>query len=323
MAIEDALRSPEATNLLLAGLLKRLEGIETKLDKKVAYLSVEDAVEGYRQHLRDGKSRRGTQHRKPENFDYLLSLFKRTFTGRNIAEVTSDEIDIFVADNWADAKSGTIKQRKIQLRVFFGWVILYLKKHGDAVFQNPCELLDPVAHQVERPEFIPVEKMREFIGSAASFTHKIIFGMLATSGLRISELLNLRKMDISCRVLTLRYPKSGLKEEKAVIPTRIVAELRFYMRNHTEEQKVIPLAEKAVFNAVRNHGASLGLDLNPHALRKWCASYWERKGEDGMVNFVLRHSSVNLKGRYVAPLTVEEAMGKQEILEKELYPKAK
>jgi hypothetical protein len=58
-------------------------------------------------------------------------------------------------------------------------------------------------------------------------------------------------------------------------------------------------------------------------LRKWCASHWERKGEEGMVNFVLRHSSVNLKGRYVAPLTVEEVMEKQEILEKELYPKAK
>jgi integrase len=165
--------------------------------------------------------------------------------------------------------------------------------------------------------------MREFIGSAPSFTHKIIFGILATAGLRISELLKLRKMDVSGRVLTLRFPKSGLKEETAVIPTRIAAELKFYMRNHTEEQKLIPLAEKAVFNAVRNHGLSLGLDLNPHALRKWCASYWERKGEDGMVNFVLRHSSVNLKGRYVAPLTVEEVIGKQEILEKELYPQVK
>jgi hypothetical protein len=39
-----------------------------------------------------------------------------------------------------------------------------------------------------------------------------------------------------------------------------------------------------------------------------------------MLNFVLRHSSVNLKGRYVAPLSVEEAMEKQEILERELYP---
>jgi integrase len=323
MSIENTLRSPEATNLILAGLLKRLERIETKLDRKVAYLSVEDAVEGYRRHLREGKSIRGRQYRKPANFDYLLSLFQKNFSGSNIAEITSDEIDIFVANNWAGAKSGTIKQRKIQLRVFFAWVILHLKKHGDAIFQNPCELLEPVAHQVERPEFIPVEKMKEFISSAPTFTHRIVFGILATAGLRISELLKLRKMDVSGRVLTLRYPKSGLKEETAVIPARIAAELRFYMRNHTEAQRVIPLAEKAVFNAVRNHGSSLGLDLNPHALRKWTASYWERKGEEGMVNFVLRHSSVNLRGRYVSPLTVEEVIGKLETLENELCPKAR
>ncbi len=76
-----------------------------------------------------------------------------------------------------------------------------------------------------------------------------------------------------------------------------------------------------IFNAVRKYGSSLGLDLNPHALRKWCASYWTRKGEDGMVNFVLIHGSVNLKGRYVAPLTAEEVMGKQEIMENELIGK--
>jgi len=176
-------------------------------------------------------------------------------------------------------------------------------------------LLEPVAYQVERPEFIPVEKMREFIRNGTSFTHRIIFGILATAGLRISELLNLRKKDISGRVLTLRYPKSGLKEEKAVIPSKIAVELKFYLRNHAEEQKVIPLAEKAVFNAVKNHGLSMGLDLNPHALRKCCASYWERKGEIGMVNYVLRHSSAKLRDRYVAPLSIEEVIGKQEIME--------
>jgi integrase len=171
---------------------------------------------------------------------------------------------------------------------------------------------------VERPEFIPVEKMREFVGSGTSFTQKMIFGILSTAGLRISELLNLRKKDISGRVLTLRYPKSGLKEEKAVIPQKLAAELKYYMRNHAEEQRVIPLAEKAVFNAVKNHGLSSGLNLNPHALRKWCASYWERKGEIGMVNFVLRHNSTKLQDRYVASLTIEEVMTKQEIMENEL-----
>jgi len=132
-------------------------------------------------------------------------------------------------------------------------------------------------------------------------------------------LLNLRKKDISGRVLTLRYPKSGLKEERALIPSKVAVELKYYMRNHAEEQKVIPLAGKAVFNAVKNHGLSLGLDLNPHALRKWCASYWERKGEIGMVNYVLRHSSVKLRDRYIAPLTVEEVMKKQKIMEDNLF----
>ena len=81
-------------------------------------------------------------------------------------------------------------------------------------------------------------------------------------------------------------------------------ELKYYMRSRTEEQKVISLSEKAVFNAAKNHGSSLGLDLNPHALRKWCITFWSRKGDQAMLNFVSRHKTVNLEDRYVAPLTL-------------------
>jgi hypothetical protein len=91
------------------------------------------------------------------------------------------------------------------------------------------------------------------------------------------------------------------------------------MRNYAEEQRVISFSEKNVFNAVKDHGLSLGLDLNPHALRNWCVSYWERKGEVGMVDFVLRHNSTKLKDSYAAPLMVEEVMGKQKIMEEELF----
>jgi len=91
------------------------------------------------------------------------------------------------------------------------------------------------------------------------------------------------------------------------------------MRNHAGEEKVIPLSEKAVFNAVKNHGLSLGLDLNPHALKKWCITYWSRKEEQAMVNFVSRHKTVNLESRYVAPLTVDETIEIQKIMEEEPF----
>ena len=53
MVIEDTLKNPQTVNYLLVGLMKRLESIESKLDKRVAYLLVEDAVGAYRQHLRE------------------------------------------------------------------------------------------------------------------------------------------------------------------------------------------------------------------------------------------------------------------------------
>jgi len=40
-----------------------------------------------------------------------------------------------------------------------------------------------------------------------------------------------------------------------------------------------------------------------------------------MVNYMLRHNSAKLRDRYVAPLSIEEAVEKQEIMEKELFGK--
>lgn len=126
----------------------------------------------------------------------------------------------------------------------------------------------------------------------------------------------IRKCDIEGRILKLRAhadyrPKSGKSEEIAVIPQTIAC--------RPEKGYIIPVTEIAISKAIASHGKQAGLNLNPHKLRKWCTSYWERKNEPGMVNFVLRHSAVNLKDRYIAPLSIEEVMEKQEIIEGELF----
>jgi integrase len=164
--------------------------------------------------------------------------------------------------------------------------------------------------------------MRLFLQSATERHHWLAFAIMLTSGVRINDLMNLRKQDVEGRILHLRMhddyrPKSGKLEEIAVIPETVSVKLQSQLVGH-KDRLIIPVKEITIFKAVKSHGKRFKLDINNHYLRKWAASYWERKNEFGMVNFLLRHSATQLRDRYVAPLNIQEVMDKQEILEKEL-----
>lgn len=325
---ENLMTNPQTTNMLLIAIAKKLENIETRLDKKVAYLAVEDAVNAYKKHLDEGVNKKGRRFSNDSvtNFSYFLERIVEHFpqVQQNVALVTTDECAEFLHRFWPDKEASTRRQRQNQLKIFFSFCIQYLKKKGSPVFHNPCDLLDAVEYRPEPPGWIPTETIKKFIDGAKREHHWLAFSIMATAGLRINDLMNLRRMDIDGRVLHLRShgsyrPKSGKKEEIAVIPAKVAERLSQFVRDMKEKERIIPVTEIAIFKAVQAHGKALGLDIGNHSLRKWCASYYARKNEPGMENFVLRHSASKLRDRYVAPLTIEEAIDKQVVMEGELY----
>lgn len=316
------LNNPQLMSALLATLLQRLDSIDKKLEKKISVLSVDEAVSAYRRHLREGVNRKGRSfsQRSIDNFGWFLDRFYEYFEGKNVAEITADECNEFIVKTWERSSPGTIKQRTVQLKIFLNFCIQYLKKKGNPIFHNPCDLLDPIEYTPELPEWIPVEKIRAFLSTARKEHHWIAFSILLTAGIRVNDLMHLRKCDIEGRVLRMRMhgsyrPKSGKREEQAVIPQSVADRLAVYLKGKPDKSNIIPVTEIAIFKAVQDHGKKVGLKIGPHSLRKWCASFWERQNDAGMVRFVLRHAGTGLRDRYVALPSIEEAMEKQEIME--------
>ena len=324
--MENPLSNPQSIGLFLLAISKRLERIETRLEKKVAYLSVEDAVTAYKKHLQEGINKKGRTFTQAslDNFRFFLDKVEEHFAQKNVALITTDECAEFLLKYWPDEKaSGTRRQRQNQLKVFFSFCIQYLKKKGSPIFHNPCDLLDTVEYHIEVPEWIPIEVMKAFLNSAKREHHWLAFSIMATTGMRINDLMHLRKCDIEGRVLHLRShgsyrPKSGRKEETAVIPEKVAQRLSQFVRELKDMDNIMPVTEIAIYKAVNSHGKVLGLKIGNHSLKKWCASYWSRKNEPAMVNFVLRHSPSKLRDRYIAPLTTEEVLQLQNIMESEL-----
>ena len=159
MITDPRLQATAVNNMLLVALLKKLEQldqrnerIEGRLIEKKPRLMVDEALERFREHLKTGISKRGRKFKKPENYEYVLSRFEGEFSGRNLPDVTAEQVEVFLKHFWSTP--GTLNQRRNELSAFFSWAITLLQKRRQPTFTNPCTLLDPIRHSVKTPSAI-------------------------------------------------------------------------------------------------------------------------------------------------------------------------
>ncbi len=322
--MSDQLTNPAGAFL---SFQKDLDDIKRKLDGKVPFLLTEEAVEGFRTYL--------AENAKPNtvrNLQGFLGKFSTAFPTTNMAELPPVTLQEFLALNWGKGKRSTLKLAYSHLKWFYAWSIKYSQRKGRPPFPNPCDFIEVKNDSDQKkPEFIPVEKMKEFLATAKTETHWLMFAILMTAGLRASELVGdakagkkgLLKKDIDGRVLTVTNPKSGKISETAVIPEWVAARLNEYAKGLAPDDRVFEVSYSTLYDVITTHAEWVGLDIVPHYLRKWVASFWQRQGEYSMTNFILRHSSSKVndatliktlgwEAMYVVPLSPEEVAEKQD-----------
>lgn len=326
--------NPQLNSIMMAlAVLKRdLETVKGQLHKETPVLLTETAVEGFMAYLKEN-----VRSNTARSFEYPLRMFQQAFPGENVATIAPARLQDLLAKHWGAGKRSVLKQTLSKFKWFYGWGVKYVQIQGMPPFLNPCDLIEVKdAGSIERPDFIPVEKMKEFLGTAIDKTHWLLFAIMASAGLRISEVIGdpragkvgLRREDVAGRIITLRDPKSGRDKEIAVIPREVAERLAEYMRGTPPGERIFKIGYSTVYDIISVRSKRTGLALTPHDFRKWCATFWNRLGEYSMTNLVLRHASTkidsttlisSLGARYVAPLSMEEVMAKQDLHMQDIF----
>lgn len=322
----QTLQSPEANTILnavrqLAALngttameiLNGIGEINKKLEKRIAFWKTQDAIQAYLEHV-------AMRHAVPRNHTYWAGKFEAHFKDKNIAEIPPAEIEGFLFANWGECERSTWNKIKMNVSGFYSFAIRELKRKGSPSFHNPCGLIDDQRHiKRKKHEFVAIDKMKALLNSFKQPNHWLWFHILVTAGLRISELTELRPMDVSGRILTLGGGapcKSGrpFGEEEAVIPQAVADKLSAYMVRMGAEERIFKTSHANISALLDRRCVNLNMDhMSPHDLRRWIATYYYGQKEIAAVRFVLRHSSLEdgkgniildaLTGKYVMPLT--------------------
>lgn len=150
------------------------------------------------------------------------------------------------------------------------------------------------------PKLLSVEQVRRLIGGAENLKHKLIVEILYSTGLRLEELINLKRkdMDFDRNVICVRKGK-GAKDRITLMSESLKIDLlKYYSANIFSTEYVFEgrkgkYSKKSVQKVLDKLGKRIGVLVHPHMLRHSFATHLLEQGTDiRYIQKLLGHSDV-------------------------------
>jgi integrase len=161
-------------------------------------------------------------------------------------------------------------------------------------------------------EIIEKDVVDEVIFRTTKVRDRLILELMARGGMRIGEVLKLRKKDLQDQKLVLQSPKSGNEHEIVFIPQKVADRLREFVQDACKapDDRIFPISYEAARLVVIRAGKLVGIHLRPHDLRRHAATYASRSGVPIKIvsKVILRHSNLATTQRYLGTINDVEAI---------------
>ncbi len=207
------------------------------------------------------------------------------------------------------------KNKGINIETLKGYILNCLKK------QNPSSVakdyfaikfffekvlnekvnLPPIKRHKTLPDILTIKEIKQLIETSNNPKHKLIIKILYGTGLRVSEIINLKKRDINFeeKLIKIKLAK-GKKDRFVKLPSSISEELENYLKIGNSEY-VFPSNRnkritKATIQAILRNSAKkarIKKRVYPHLLRHSFATHLLENGTDlRIIQKLLGHSDI-------------------------------
>ena len=190
---------------------------------------------------------------------------------------------------------------------------LYLTTNGKIV-ENPTLSVDMPKLKRKLPNVLSLGEIKKMLKSKMSTMDKAIFELLYSSGLRVSELTNLKTTDIDYYSSILKCMGKGSKERIVPINKKAIACLKTYLKERelivkkyilsTKRLFLLPfgkaITRQYVYEFIHNLGKDIvHKNISPHTIRHSFATHLLENGADlRVVQELLGHSSISTTQLY-------------------------
>ena len=278
------------------------------------------------------KLERGLSNNSIKSYDYDLILFKKFLITNKINDTPlnckSETIKNYLYKSFSDKKSISQARSISAIKSFFNYLIFegYIK-------DSPISNIESPKQEKKLPKVLTEEEIKKLINSI-DLNHdfgqrnKTIIEILYGTGIRVSELINLKLSNIFFKENIIKVIGKGNKERFVPLGEIASNELKIYINNRnrmkidSKSSDILflnrygrGLTRSMIFKIISDASKRVGLDkkISPHTLRHSFATHLIKNGADlRTIQMILGHESITTTEIYthLDTLHLEEVLKK-------------
>ncbi len=247
----------------------------------------------------EGKSEKTIEQYK-RTAEKLIMSVKKNYSDMNVYDIR-----LFMAyEKQRGVSNRTLENTRANLSAFFQWMT-----QEELINKNPCMNISPIKYtdKVRMPfSSVEIDALRL---ACKNEKERAIIELLLSSGVRVSELTNIKTCDIDFNNLSIHITKGkGAKERTAYINELAKTHISKYIMNRGVvgeylfyNKKKQPLNPGGVRHLLKELGKRANVDnVHPHRFRRTFASGMASRGmELQEIKKLLGHSDINTTLTYV------------------------
>lgn len=231
---------------------------------------------------------RGFSHLTVRNYSFFVDKFLAK-TNKPVDQLNSDDVKLYLSEMFDSKSKNTIMLAAASLKFFYSEVLK--KDFGGIRMPKKDKKL---------PDVLTKDEVKRLIESTDNQKSRLIISLLYSGGLRVSELVNLKKEDLNLGEKTgwVRRGK-GSKDRLFTVSESLANELQEYMAEKEYQyvfSKDKPLTTRNIQKIIYGlrSKANINKKITPHTLRHSFATHLLEQGTDiRMIQSLLGHASLN------------------------------
>ena len=278
------------------------------------------------------KLERGLSDNSIKSYEYDLILFKKFLIANKINDTPlnckPETIKNYLYKSFSDKKSISQARSISAIKSFFNYLIFegYIK-------DSPISNIESPKQEKKLPKVLTEEEIKKLINSI-DLNHdfgqrnKTIIEILYGTGIRVSELINLKLSNIFFKENIIKVIGKGNKERFVPLGEIASNELKIYINNRnrmkidSKSSDILflnrygrGLTRSMIFKIISDASKRVGLDkkISPHTLRHSFATHLIKNGADlRTIQLILGHESITTTEIYthLDTLHLEEVLKK-------------
>lgn len=257
--------------------------------------------------LEDGLSKNTLSAYRQDLSDLAVWLSDSGQAG--LAHASAEAVSAYFTGRFAAMRASTANRRLSSMRRYYQWLLRQGKRTDD-----PCLLLKSAKRPVRFPK-APIEAQVEALlnapqtETAHGLRDRAMLEMMYAAGLRVSELIGLRSLDVSQTDAVVRVLGKGNKERLVPIGEEAMSWLSQYMQKSRPEllagrrcdalfvtERAAAMTRQRFWKLIKHYALVAGIEisLSPHTLRHAFATHLLNHGADlRVVQMLLGHADIS------------------------------